>query len=90
MKYKSRICDRKSSIKMYRENATRYISVLGYVRYKKVQNNFAVRDLAVSCHRVRSGVGGGGVGLRGGATPKYPKTFAPSLCTLRESLAMPL
>ena len=88
MKYKSSIFDRKSLIKMYRENATRYISVLGYVGYKKVQNNFAVRDLAVSCHRVRSGVGRGGG--YGGATPKSPKTFAPSLCTLRESLAMPL
>ena len=55
---------------MYRENATRYISVLGYVGYKKVQNNLAVRDdpqvtvggrpVAVSCHRVRICGGGGG------------------------------
>ena len=43
-------------------------------------------SLHVSCHGVRSGGGGATVG----DTPKSPKTFAPSLCTLRESQTMPL
>ena len=43
------------------------------------------RLVAVSCHG-----GGGGQGGGKGAIPKSPKTFAPSVYTLRESLAMPL